>query len=560
MCLNSNMDHTPEEPEVEVTRISANRMERRGLLHDGVIDSVQDELFCLTGFTYSQQITARATKAKGKRTFEEMVPEHYRDFAKVFSEEESQRLPQHQSWDHAIDFEPGAVTHWKVRTYPMAPAEQEELDKFLVEHLEKGYIELSTSPMSSPVFFIRKADGRYCLVQDYRRMNKITIKNKTPLPLAADIINRLTGAQYFTKFDVRWGYHNIRIREGDEWKAAFSTNRGLFQPKVMYFGLTNSPATFQSLMNSIFADLIAKSEVAVYMDDILIYSSDLEHHHKIVREVLSRLQKYDLYLRPEKCEFELQEIKYLGMIIRPGEVRMNPGKVVAVRDWTTPANLREVRAFIGFTNFYRRFIKDFASIARPLHDLTKKDTPWQWHSKQQKAFNELKRRFCEEPILKVYNPELPTRVEVNASGFATGGILSQKSHDGLWHPVAYRSQSMSKEECNYPIYDREMLGLIRALEDWRHFVEGISFEVITDHKNMEWWTMMQDLSRRQARWAIFLSRFTFKVTYKKGELMQADTLSRFAKDHVSDNDDNRQVQVLGPQYFLAAAHAHFCPE
>jgi predicted aspartyl protease len=396
MRLNSNTDYIPEELEVEVTRINANRMERRSLLHDGVIDSVQDELFCLAGFTYSQQITARATEARGQKTFEEMVPEHYRDFAKVFSEKESQRLPQHQPWDHAIDFEPGAVTHWKVRTYPMAPLEQEELDKFLAEHLAKQYIEPSTSPMSSPVFFIRKADGRYRLVQDYRRMNKITIKNKTPLPLAADIINRLTGAQYFTKFDVRWGYHNIRIREGDEWKAAFSTNRGLFQPKVMYFGLTNSPATFQSLMNSIFADLIAKSEVAVYMDDILIYSSDLEHHRKIVREVLSRLQKYDLYLRPEKCEFELQEIEYLGMIIRPGEVRMNPGKVAAVRDWTTPTNLREVRAFIGFANFYRRFIKDFASITRPLHDLTKKDTPWQWLSEQQKAFNELKRRFCDK--------------------------------------------------------------------------------------------------------------------------------------------------------------------
>jgi hypothetical protein len=201
------------------------------------------------------------------------------------------------------------------------------------------------------------------------------------------------------------------------------------------------------------------------MDDILIYSSNLEHHREIVHEVLRRLQKYNLYLRPEKCEFELQEIEYLGMIIRPGEVCMNPGKVAAVRDWTTPANLREVRAFIGFANFYRRFIKDFASIACPLHDLTKKDTPWQWHSEQQKVFNELKQRFCEEPILKVYNPELPTRVEVDTSGFATGGILSQKSHDGLWHPVVYCSQSMSKEEHNYPIYNREMLGLIRALED-----------------------------------------------------------------------------------------------
>ena len=169
---------------------------------------------------------------------------------------------------------------------------------------------------------------------------------------------------------------------------------------------------------------------------------------------------------------------------------MDPGKVSAVKSWPTPTTLKEVRAFIGFANFYRRFIKDFSTMARPLHDLTKKDTPWQWNKEQQEAFNSIKWQFCTEPILKVYDPELPTRVEVNASGFATGGILSQKHNNGLWHPIAYRSQSMSKEERNYKIYDREMLGLIRALEDWRHFLEGIIFEVITDHKNIEWWTTM----------------------------------------------------------------------
>ena len=222
------------------------------------------------------------------------------------------------------------------------------------------------------------------------------------------------------------------------------------------------------------------------------------------------------------------------MIIRPREVQMDPGKVSAVRDWTTPTNLREVRAFVGFANFYRRFIKDFASIARPLHDLTRKDTPWHWAQEQQHAFDTLKEVFCQEPILKVYDPNLPTRVEVDASGFATGGILSQKYPDGLWHPVAYCSGSMSKEERNYEIYDREMLGLICALEDWRHFLEGISFEVVTDHKNMEWWTTMHNLNCRQARWSLYLSRFAFKVTYKKGESMQANALSRFSKDHVSD--------------------------
>jgi hypothetical protein len=220
--------------------------------------------------------------------------------AKVFSEEETHRLPKYQPWDHAIDLEPDAVMHWKVKSYPMSPAEQVELDKWLEKNLAKGYLRPSKSPMASPVFFIKKKDGKLRLVQDYRRLNKITIKNRYPLPLAADIVNRLTGAQYFTKFDVCWGYHNIHIKSGDEWKAAIITNRMEVEPTVMGFGMTNSPATFQSLMNSVFADLIAIGVVAVYMDDILIYTPTLVEHRKIVREVLQRLQDHDLYLKPEK--------------------------------------------------------------------------------------------------------------------------------------------------------------------------------------------------------------------------------------------------------------------
>ena len=245
---------------------------RHRLLTEKVLDTFQDKVYCLAGFTYSQHIAEKAIAAKGKKTFEEMVPAQYWDFAKVFSEEESQRLPEHQPWDHTIELEPDAVKHWKIKSYPMSPAEQVELDKFLTEHIAKGYLVSSKSPMASPVSFIKKKDGKLRLIQDYRRLNKITIKNWYPLPLAADIINQLTKAQYFTKFNVRWGYHNIRIWEGDEWKGAIVTNRGLFEPRVMYFSMTNSLATFQALMKLVFADLIAKGPVAVYMDDILIYS------------------------------------------------------------------------------------------------------------------------------------------------------------------------------------------------------------------------------------------------------------------------------------------------
>jgi hypothetical protein len=230
MHLGADQGVSPVPLEIELTCIAANCMERRQLLSEKVLETSQDKMFCLAGFTYSQQIAEKANKAKGIKTFKEMVPKEYRDFAKVFLEEESHRLPQHQPWDHTIDLEPNAVMHWKVKSYPMSPGEQVELDKWLEENLAKGYLRPSKSPMASPVFFIKKKDGKLRLVQDYRRLNKITIKNRYPLPLAADIINRLTGAQYFTKFDVHWGYHNIHIKEGDEWKAAIITNRMEVEP------------------------------------------------------------------------------------------------------------------------------------------------------------------------------------------------------------------------------------------------------------------------------------------------------------------------------------------
>ena len=178
MRLNADQGVGPELLELEVTKIAANRMERRRLLADQIIESSQDELFCLAGFTYSQQITEKAIAAKGKKTFEEMIPKQYRDFAKVFSEEESQRLPRHQPWDHPINLEPDAVQKWKIKLYPMSPNEQLELDKFLTKHIQKGYLVPSKSPMASPIFFIKKKDGKLRLVQDYRRLNKITIKNR----------------------------------------------------------------------------------------------------------------------------------------------------------------------------------------------------------------------------------------------------------------------------------------------------------------------------------------------------------------------------------------------
>ena len=481
------------------------------------------------------------------------IPDWAREYSDVFSKESFDSLPERRTWDHAIELVPDSKpTNCKV--YPISPLEQKELDAFIEEGLATGRIRPSKSPMASPVFFVKKKDGALRFVQDYRALNAMTIKNRYPIPLINDLINRLKGARFFTKLDVRWGFNNVRIRKGDEWKAAFRTNRGLFEPLVMYFGLTNSPATFQTMMNDIFQDLILSGDVMVYLDDILIAHSDLRTHRRIVAEVLRRLRKHKLYLRPEKCEFEKSEIEYLGVIISHDHVRMDPVKVAGVAAWPTPSNRKDVQQFLGFTNFYRRFIGGFSDVARPLFDLTKKDVRWTWGDAEASAFQALKDLVTSEPVLVLPDPSRPYRLEADSSDFATGAVLSQLGSDEKWHPVAFFSKSLNDVQRNYEIHDKEMLAIVRALEEWRHFLEGAQHpvEIWTDHKNLEYFRKAQHLNRRQARWSLYLSRFDFALHHQPGSRMgRPDALSR-RPDHGA-GPDNQDVTLLRPELFHVRA-------
>lgn len=284
-------------------KIDANRKSRHTWVRAGLIEE-RDELWLCAGYTFLQRITEKQNSEKEMKILKEMIPAKYRHYMKVFLEEESHRLPEHKPWDHTIELKEGAPEAIHARVFPMSQLEDEKLGRFLDDTLTKGYIVPSKSLMVSPVFFVKKKDRKLRFIQDYRKLNAVTIKNHYLLLLASDIINHLTKAKIFTKFDVRWGYNNIRIKEADQWKAVFITNRGSFEPYVMYFGLTNSPATFQTLMNMIFTDLIAGGKVAVYMDDILIYSTNTETYQEMTHKVLRCLKEYDLYLKSEKCEFD----------------------------------------------------------------------------------------------------------------------------------------------------------------------------------------------------------------------------------------------------------------
>ena len=256
------------------------------------------------------------------------LPEHYKQHVKVFSEEESQWLPRPRLWDHAIELKPDAPATLPGNVYTLTQAEQQALEEFIKEHQRKGYIRLSKSPYAAPFFFIKKKDGKLRPVQDYQKINEWTVQNRYPLPLIPELIARVKNSLRFTKFNIRWGYNNVRIKEGNEWKAAFITNRGLFEPRVMFFGLTNSPATFQTMMNALFEEELQEGWLTIYMDDILIHTNDsLEDHRTKVHLILDKLAKHDLYLKPKKCLFEKEEVEFLGVILKGGTVQMDPTKV-----------------------------------------------------------------------------------------------------------------------------------------------------------------------------------------------------------------------------------------
>jgi hypothetical protein len=378
--------------------------------------------------SFSRQTESNPVLPTGGAGSRDPLPDYVKMFGQVFSEEGFTKLPKQEPWDHVIELTPGAQPKG-CKVYLLSVKEQAELNTFLTENLETGRIHQSKSPMASPVFFIKKKDGSLQLVQDYQMLNDMTVKNKYPLLLIPELVNQLRGAKYLTKLDVHWVFNNVRIQEGDKWKAAFQPNRGLFEPLVMFFGLTNSLATFQTMMNEIFIDMISEGIVVVYLDDILIFTKTLDEHREVTCQVLGRLAKHELFLRPKKCEFEKTKIEYLGLIISENHVEMDPVRVAGVAEWPEPTNKREVQSFLGFVNFYRWFIKDFSYHAHPLFDLTQNDQKWKWETPKASAFQKLKESVTSAPVLMTPADNRPFWVEADSSDFATGVVLSQLSSE-----------------------------------------------------------------------------------------------------------------------------------
>lgn len=386
---------------------------------------------------------SRSTTAE--EDMRQFVPPKYWDYSDIFTRSTFDSLPDHSEFDHAIDLD-DSFKPQRGKIYPISPREQKELDKFLEENLASGRIRPSKSPQAAPFFFTAKmeevnapgSDPGLRPIQDYRYLNSHTIKNRYPLPLLSEILQqpKLRTAKYFTTLDIRWGFNNIRIKEGDEWKAAFITNRGLFEPTVMFFGLCNSPPTFQHMINERFKEVLSSGCVWIYVDDCIICGDTLEELEYWTRKVLDIIRKCKLSCKPVKCQFEKTEVKFLGTIISSGQIAINPAKIAAITEWPTPKKVKDIESFLGTLNFWRKFVRGFSDIARPLNKLRQKDVPFVWTDECQKSFDALKQSITSAPVLRTPQPDLPYLLETDASGFAIGAILSQP-HEGQFHPVGF---------------------------------------------------------------------------------------------------------------------------
>ena len=303
---------------------------------------------------------------------ETIVPKQFHWWLKVFGKVELERMPVRKVWDHTIDVKDNFRLS-KAKVYPLSRNEREKVQKFVNEHLRKGYIRPSKSEQTSPVFFVGKKDGGKRMVMDYRKLNRQTVKNNYPFPLITELVDNIGSKRVFTKMDLRWGYNNVHIKEGDEWKTAFTTYAGSFEPVVMFFGMTNSPATFQAMMNEILRDMINEGKVAAFIDDVLVGTETEEGHNEVVDEVLRRLEENDLYVKLEKCVWKVRKVPFLRVVMEERRVEMEEDKVKGVLKWPMPQCVRDVRKFLGLANYYRHFVKNFAKVALPMNRLTRKD-------------------------------------------------------------------------------------------------------------------------------------------------------------------------------------------
>ncbi|GJV74140.1 putative reverse transcriptase domain-containing protein [Tanacetum coccineum] len=396
-----------------------------------------------------------------------------------------------------------------------------ELSTQLQELSDRGFIRPSSSPWGAPVLFVKKKDGSFRMCIDYRELNKLTVKNRYPLPRIDDLFDQLQGSRVYSKIDLRSGYHQLRVHEEDISKTAFRTRYGHYEFQVMPFGLTNAPAVFMDLMNRVCKPYLDRF-VIVFIDDILIYSKSRKEHEGHLKLILKLLKEEELYAKFSKCEFWLLKVQFLGHVIDSEGIHVDPTKIEAIKDWASPKTPTEIGQFLGLASYYRRFIEGFSKIARPMTKLTQKSVNFEWGEKAEAAFQLLKQRLCSALILALPEGSENFVVYCDASHKGLGAVLMQKEK-----VIAYASRQLKVHEKNYTTHDLELGVVVFALKMWRHYMYGTKCVVFTDHKSLQHILDQKELNMRQRRWLELLSDYDCEIRYHPGKAnVVADALSR----------------------------------
>ncbi|GJV81146.1 putative reverse transcriptase domain-containing protein [Tanacetum coccineum] len=463
-------------------------------------------------------ITATKDEDKSKEKRLEDVPV-VQEFPEVFPED-LPGIPPTRQVEFRIDLVPGATPVARA-PYRLAPSEMKELAEQLQELTDKGFIRPSSSPWGAPVLFVKKKDGSFRMCIDYRELNKLTVKNRYPLPRIDDLFDQLQGSSIYSKIDLRSGYHQLRVREEDIPKTAFRTRYGHYEFQVMSFGLTNAPAVFMDLMNRVCKPYLDKF-VIVFIDDILIYSKSKKEHEEHLRQILKLLKKEELYAKFSKCEFWISRVQFLGHVIDCRGIHVDPAKIESIKDWASPKTPTEIRQFLGLAGYYRRFIEGFSKIAKTMTKLTQKGVKFDWGDKQEAAFQLLKQKLCSAPILALPEGSEDFIAYCDASKKGLGAVLMQREK-----VISYASRQLKIHEKNYTTHDLELGAVVFALKIWRHYLYGTKCTVFTDHKSLQHILDQKELNMRQRRWLELLSDYDCEIRYHPGKAnVVADALSR----------------------------------
>jgi hypothetical protein len=497
-------------------------------------------------------------------TTDEELPEHLQDLwersTEHLTEEQGQKVRQLLNKHQAVfaknknDLGRTNIVQHRINTGNSGPIRQQhrriplakkgEAEEEIQRMLETGVIEPSKSPWAAPIVLVRKKDGsvRFCI--DYRLLNNVTLKDSYPLPRIDDSLDALRGSIWFSTMDLASGYWQVEMDPRDAEKTAFATTCGFYQFRVMPFGLCNAPSTFERMMEYLLAGLHWET-CLIYLDDIIVYADTFDQHLERLEEVLTRVRKGGLKISPKKCHFFQAKVKFLGHVVSSEGIATDPEKITAVQEWPTPSSVHEVRSFLGTCSYYRKFIKSFANIARPLHKLTEKTADFHWNSECDIAFQTLKQSLVTAPILGYPDMNDPFVLDTDASGFGIGSVLSQV-RNGKEHVIAYYSKTLGKAERNYCVTRRELLAIVESIKHFHHYLYGIRFLVRTDHAALNWLLRFKNPEGQIARWLELLATYDFTVSHRPGKQHgNADGMSRrpcFPCDHCQ-RQENKDSQA-----------------